>query len=78
MADVRVTCITKPHAQSSHEHITHLGNPQAGWKWTREEVIISIDAKTNTFYVTDPNNGKRSGCRRGSSGRASCLCEDLR
>ena len=30
MADVRVTCITKPHPQSPHEHITHLGNPQGG------------------------------------------------
>lgn len=60
MADVRVTCITKPHLQSPHEHITHLGNPQAGWKWTCEEVIRSIDAKTNTFHVIDPYNGKRS------------------
>ncbi len=60
MADVNVTCITKPHPQSPHEHITHLGNPAAGWKWTREEVIASIDAGSNTFFVTDPNNGKRS------------------
>jgi hypothetical protein len=61
MADVRVTCITKPHPLSPHEHITHLGNPRAGWKWTREEVIASIDAGTNTFYVEDPVTGKRSG-----------------
>jgi hypothetical protein len=62
MADVKVTCITKPHPQSPHEHITHLGNPIATtpWKWTREEVIASIDAGTNTFYVTDPNSGKRA------------------
>lgn len=60
MADVQVTCITKPHPQSAHEHITHLGNPRAGWKWTREEVVRSIDAGTNTFFVLDPNNGKRS------------------
>jgi hypothetical protein len=60
MADVRVTCITKPHPQSAHEHITHLGNPQAGWKWTREEVISSIEAGTNTFFVIDPHNGKRA------------------
>lgn len=49
MADVQVTCITKPHPQSPHEHITHLGNPAGGWRWTREEVIRSIEAKTNTF-----------------------------
>lgn len=60
MADVQVTCITKPNPQSPHEHITELGNPRAGWKWTREQVIASIDAKTNTFFVLDPGNGKRS------------------
>lgn len=62
MADVKVTCITKPHPQSPHEHITHLGNPTAStpWKWTREEVVASIDAGTNTFYVTDPRSGKRA------------------
>jgi hypothetical protein len=60
MADVRVTCITKPDPLSPHEHITHLGNPAAGWKWTREQVIASIEAKTNTFFVIDPYTGKRS------------------
>ena len=60
MADVQVTCITKPHPQSPHEHITHLGNPAAGWKWGRDDVIASIDAKINTFYVIDPYNQKRS------------------
>jgi len=60
MADVQVTCITKPYPQSPHEHITHLGNPAANWKLTREQVIASIEAKTNTFYVLDPYTGKRS------------------
>lgn len=60
MAEVQVTCITKPHPQSPHEHITHLGNPQLGWKWAREDVIRSIEAKTNTFYVIDPRTGQRS------------------
>ncbi len=62
MADLQVTCITKPNPQSPHEHITHVGNPTANppWKATREEVIQSIDAKTNTFYVIDPRNGKRA------------------
>jgi Protein of unknown function (DUF3892) len=60
MADVQVTCITKPNAQSAHEHITELGNPRAGWKWTRERVIASIDAKTNTFFVLDPRTGQRA------------------
>jgi hypothetical protein len=60
MADVQVTCITKPHPQSPHEHITHLGNPAANWKWTRDQVIASIDAGANAFFVIDPRTGKRS------------------
>ncbi len=60
MADVQVTCITKPNPQSPHEHITHLGNPAGNWRWTREQVIESIEAKANTFFVIDPLNGKRS------------------
>ena len=59
MADVRVTCITKPNLLSQHEHITHLGNPPA-WIWSREQVIRSIDAKENSFYVFDPISGKRA------------------
>jgi hypothetical protein len=59
MADAQITCIVKPYPQSPHEHITHVGNPPQ-WVWTREQVIASIDAKTNTFFVRDPNTGKRS------------------
>lgn len=58
MADVQVTCITKPNALSSHEHITHIGG--VGWKWQREAVIRSIEAKTNTFYVIDPTSGRKA------------------
>ena len=57
MADARVTCINKPDRFSRHEHITHLGGSE--WKWTREEVIRSIDSRTNTFYVLDAQ-GNRS------------------
>jgi hypothetical protein len=51
MADVRVTCITKPNRDSAHEYITHLGG--STWKWTREDVIASIVNKTNSFHVID-------------------------
>jgi hypothetical protein len=51
MADVQVTCITKSSSNGGHEHITHLGAKSGQWKWTREEVIVSIDNKFNTFYV---------------------------
>lgn len=59
MADVQVTCIIKPHPQSPHEHITHVGNPP-NWLWTREQVINSIETRTNTFFVRDPFTGKRA------------------
>jgi len=73
MADVQVTCITKPDVFSKHEHITHIGG--AGWRWSREDVIISIEAKTNTFYVLDPATGRRAyvGVVRPSDGRAPYL-----
>lgn len=60
MSDVLVTCINKSNTNSSHEHITHLGNPAAQWRWSREQVIASIDAGTNTFYVVDARNGARA------------------
>lgn len=44
MADIQVTCITKPHPQSPHEHITKVG----------------IEAKSNSFFVLDPKTGKRA------------------
>lgn len=73
MADVRVTCINKPNRMSPEEHITHLGGPT--WKW-----IQSIEARTNTFYVTDPSTGKRSdvGVVRPTDGRSAFVqtCAD--
>ena len=68
MADVLVTCITKPHPMSSHEHITHIGNPTANppWRWPRDQVVRSIEARENTFYVLDPITHQRAdvGVRR--------------
>jgi hypothetical protein len=62
MADCRITNIRKRNRMSAHEHITHVGNlvnPDPNkWIWTREMVIASIEAKTNTFYVQE--SGKRS------------------
>jgi len=70
LANVQVTCINKRNRMSSHEHITHLGG--ATWKWTREAVIQSIEAKTNTFFVDDPMSVKVSyvGVVRPTDGRA--------
>jgi hypothetical protein len=73
MADVRVTCITKPNPLSSHEHITYIGG--SNWKWDRDTVIRSIELKQNTFYVLDPLNGKKAyiGVVRPTDGRAPYL-----
>lgn len=59
MADVRVTCINKQPRNNPHEGITHLGGPGGGgWRWTRQQVIDSINAKTNTFHtLVDGNRG---------------------
>jgi hypothetical protein len=56
MSDVHVTCINKLPRLNTHEGITHLGG--ASWRWTRQEVIDSINNHTNTFYTLV--NGKRA------------------
>lgn len=56
MADVQVTCINKVPRDNPHEGITHLGG--ATWRWTRQQVIESIKAKTNTFFTSV--DGKRA------------------
>ena len=59
MSDVQVTCINKPDRQSAHEGITHLGG--TGWRWTRDQVIRSIENGTNTFFTNV--EGKRANVR---------------
>ncbi|HZL00864.1 MAG TPA: DUF3892 domain-containing protein [Caulobacteraceae bacterium] len=49
MPDVQITCINKQPRNDTHEGIANLGG--ARWKWTRSQVIASIEAKTNTFYT---------------------------
>jgi hypothetical protein len=60
MADCRITHIRKKDRTSKHELITHVGNlvQSQTWVWTREAVIESINARTNSFYVHE--EGKRS------------------
>jgi hypothetical protein len=73
VADVRVTCITKPNPLSSHEHITHIGG--SNWKWDRDAVVRSIESKTNTFFVLDPVTGAKAyvGVIRPTDGRSPYL-----
>jgi hypothetical protein len=49
MSDVQVTCINKQPRDNPYEGITYLGG--AGWRWTRQQVIDSINGGTNTFYT---------------------------
>jgi hypothetical protein len=67
MADALVTCITKQNRADPYEGITHLGCPQ--WRWTREQVITSIEGKTNTFFTMV--DGKRAdiGVVNGPTGK---------
>ena len=59
MADVLISCINKLPRDNPHEGITFLGGPGGGgWKWSRAEVIASINAGSNSFYTLF--NGKRA------------------
>jgi Protein of unknown function (DUF3892) len=67
MGDVQVTCINKANRNSSYDGITHLGG--AGWRWTKQQVIDSIEAKTNTFFTKVGNNRSEIGVVNGASGK---------
>jgi hypothetical protein len=67
MADVRVTCINKQPRNDPHEGITHLGG--ATWRWTRQEVINSIEAKTNRFFTLVGGNRAEVGVVNGANGK---------
>ncbi len=59
MAEYQVTCINKPHRESTHEHITHIGDLTEKWRLTREAAIAQIDAKQSEFYTIDRTTGKK-------------------
>lgn len=58
MAHCRITCIELSTSSNKHEHITHVGNPAANWKLTKENAINRIESNTDTFYVEDSKTGK--------------------
>ncbi|HYC44847.1 MAG TPA: DUF3892 domain-containing protein [Burkholderiales bacterium] len=59
MADVRVRCINKQPRHDPYEGITHLGGDGGGgWRWTRQQVIDSINNRSNTFYTHE--SGQRA------------------
>lgn len=59
MSEYEVNAVSKPNRQSTHEHITHIGNNNAGWRMTREAAIQSIESKQDAFYTVDRTTGKK-------------------
>jgi len=59
MADYRIDCVTKPHRNSPHEHITHVGgqNPNGVGRWedTVPNVVRFIETKQHRFYTREGN-----------------------
>jgi hypothetical protein len=74
MADVRVTCIEKPHPDSPHEHITHLGNPAAaGSGRERRSSRASAPSRIHsTFSTRTTENGPKSALSGPSVGPPMC------
>lgn len=60
MKEYQVTCINKLNRQSTHEHITHIGNISGGWRITREDAIRRIDSKQEAFYTVDTTTGRKA------------------
>ena len=74
MADVQIRNIRKKDRMNTHEYITHVGNIRtANWIWAREDVIRSIEQKTNTFYVQEIGHRSEVGIMRPTDGRAPFL-----
>jgi uncharacterized protein DUF3892 len=70
MADVLVGCINKQPRQDPHEGITHLGGPGGGgWRWTRQQVIESIENGSNTFHTSVGGRRAEVGVVNGPNGK---------
>ncbi len=72
MADYRIDCVNKPHRDSPHEHITHVGGPKpAGGRWQEavENVVPYIDGKEHRFYTDERGARGWVGVNTSRSGR---------
>lgn len=67
MAHVQVRCVNKQPRQDPHHGITHLGGQ--GWKWTRQQVVDSINARTNSFFTLVGGNRADVGVVDGPNGQ---------
>ena len=59
MTEHQITCINKPHHQSSHEHITHIGNLAEKWRLSREVAIQRIDSQSEQYYTVERLTGRK-------------------
>jgi hypothetical protein len=64
---MHVTCVTKEPRNDTHEGITHLGG--YNWKWTRAEVIRSIENNSSTFYTLVGRTRADVGIVNGHNGK---------
>jgi hypothetical protein len=65
MADAQILYVSKD--SKSHEGITHLGSSK--WKWTKAEVVKSIEEGTNTFFTKSGDKRADVYVREGKSGK---------
>ena len=66
MADVQVLCVNKQPRINLHEGITHIGG--VTWRWTREQVVASINAGTNSFFTQVGGRRANVGVVNGPNG----------
>ena len=65
MPRARIECIVAGSPRT-HERITHVGGTGGGgWRWTVENVIASIEAKTNEFFTEVGGNVAEVGVVHG-------------
>ena len=67
MPELQITCINKQPRNNPYEGITHLGG--TGWKWSRQQVIASIESKANTFFTLVQGNRGDVGVVDGPNGK---------
>jgi len=72
MTDYRIDCVNKPHRNSSHEHITHVGGPKSDgvgrWKDPVANIIRFIENKEHRFYTKEGNASALVGVRVSAAG----------
>src|SRR5438105_10645434 len=67
MSDVQVTCVNKIPRDNPHEGITYLGGTQ--WRWTRQQVVDSIEDGSNTFFTVVGGKRANIGVVNGAHGK---------